>query len=97
VALFQRTALWKTASQIAQGLAAAHDKGIVHRDLETGKNVFCHAGIGRLKILDSGLRSWANCKLLRQKTQRSMQRHRYVPLAWFLGTVGYMFTRAGEG
>ncbi len=51
-ALSRRKAL-EYARQIANGLAAAHDKGITHRDLKP-ENLFVTRD-GRMKILDFGL------------------------------------------
>jgi eukaryotic-like serine/threonine-protein kinase len=40
--------------EIAQGLAAAHERGLIHRDIKPA-NIWLEAGTGRVKILDFGL------------------------------------------
>src|SRR6266851_2569530 len=44
----------KMAAQVAEGLAAAHDAGLIHRDIKPG-NIILDRAHGRAKIMDFGL------------------------------------------
>ena len=77
------------AMQLAQGLAAAHDKAIVHRDLKP-ENLFVTTD-GRLKILDFGV-----AKLTQRvpvgpaDAAETMTTATLTDAGTVLGTVGYM-------
>ena len=71
------------ARQIAEGLAAAHDKGIVHRDLKPD-NLFITTE-GRVKILDFGL-----AKLTQAVEGPAKNPSEATEVGAVLGTVGYM-------
>jgi serine/threonine-protein kinase len=76
----------RCAVQLADGLAAAHDKGIIHRDLKP-ENIFLGKD-GRLKILDFGIAKLVDrgpnemdeARASRPKTETGA----------ILGTIGYM-------
>lgn len=76
------------ATQIAHGLAAAHEKGIVHRDLKPD-NLFI-TNDDRVKILDFGL-----AKLVQPSSDEVAQtdiatRKVHTDPGTVMGTVGYM-------
>jgi eukaryotic-like serine/threonine-protein kinase len=74
-------------TQIARGLAAAHEKGIVHRDLKP-ENIFVTKD-GRVKILDFGLAKLTEAKAA-PTDGPTVSLHERTEPGVVLGTVGYM-------
>ena len=81
----------RLGTDIAAGLAAAHDRGIVHRDVKP-ENLFVTRE-GRVKILDFGIASVAEGAgpatdpVTKQSTDPGM----------IIGTVGYMSPEQAQG
>jgi WD40 repeat protein len=74
------------AQQIAQGLAAAHEKGIIHRDLKP-ENLFLTKD-GRLKILDFGLAKLTQAEPSPHTSLATVSHGTEAGMV--LGTAGYM-------
>jgi len=71
------------ALQVANGLAAAHEKGVIHRDLKPD-NIFLTRD-GRAKILDFGI-----AKLSAKSDDGGIFQQAATEPGMVLGTVGYM-------
>jgi serine/threonine protein kinase/tetratricopeptide (TPR) repeat protein len=89
-ARLQRGAVgWRDAvevgSAVAEGLAAAHAKGVIHRDLKP-ENIFLTAG-GQVKILDFGV---ARIKQIVMPDSETLTTAETTRPGAILGTIGYM-------
>jgi eukaryotic-like serine/threonine-protein kinase len=76
------------ATQIAGGLAAAHEKGVVHRDLKP-ENLFITRD-GRVKILDFGLAKLREPDTPAEGVTTLPTRNFDTGVGVVLGTAGYM-------
>jgi serine/threonine-protein kinase len=79
------------ARQIAAGLAAAHEKGIIHRDIKSANIILEPSGI--VKILDFGLAK----AIPRSLTDPGMERSFDSTTGHFFGTLHYLAPEQARG
>ena len=80
--------------QVADALAEAHDRGVVHRDVKPGNVIVTEAG--RAKVLDFGLAKYV--APMGEDTETWSGRHRgFETPGALLGTLAYMSPEQARG
>ena len=83
------------AAQIAEGLAAAHDRGLVHRDLKPQNVMVTREGL--VKVLDFGLAKRVSPASLESEEGAPAKERSLTTPGTILGTVGYMSPEQARG